>query len=92
MEKLKSMFSVTSAVVRKAMPAVAVMAVSGAAMAADTTGAVGFDPAAFLDPVVTSVKENVGTIVTVVAGVFAVVWSATSGIQIVKKFLGKVTS
>lgn len=92
MEKLKSMFSVNSVFVRKVVPAIAVMAVSGAAMAAETTGGTGFDPAAFLDPVVTAVKENVSTILPVVAGLFAVVWSATSGIQIVKKFLSKVTS
>lgn len=91
MEKLQAMFKATPAAVCKVAPAVAVLAFSGAAMAAGGT-ATGFDVTAFLDPVVTALKENISTIVTTVAGVFAIYWGATSGIQVVKKFLGKVTS
>lgn len=61
---------------------------TGAAMAAD--GAVGFDVAAFIGPVSDTIKANVPVILTAIAGIFAVVWGATSGVTLVKRFLGKV--
>ncbi|MFP3403592.1 hypothetical protein SB757_03065 [Pseudomonas sp. SIMBA_065] len=88
MEKLKAMYK--SVAVRKAATAVVVMGMSGAAMAAEGTG--GFDVSAFMDPIKTALTENLTTILGVVGGIFAAYWGATSGIQIVRKFLSKATS
>ncbi|MDH4550367.1 TrbC/VirB2 family protein [Pseudomonas sp. BN607] len=88
MEKLKSFFKKTT--VRSVASAVVVMGISGAAMAAEGSG--GFDVTAFMDPIKTSLTENLTTILGVVGVIFAAYWGATSGIQIVRKFLSKATS
>ncbi|WP_019098613.1 TrbC/VirB2 family protein [Pseudomonas putida] len=88
MEKLKAMYK--APMVRKLVPAVAMVMVSGAAMAAEGSG--GFDVTAFMDPIKTSLQENLTSILGVVGVIFAAYWGATSGIQIVRKFLSKATS
>ena len=90
MEKFKGMFVAAGKLARKVAPGAVVMAASGAAMAAETTTGGGFDIMGFLNPVVDALKSNIGEVVPVVAVVFGIYWSATSGIQIVKKFLSKV--
>lgn len=92
MEKLKAMFN--NKTVRSVAAATVVMAVSGAAMAADTTAGTGggFDPSIILDPIKESLMNNLTKILGVVAGIFAAYWGATSGLQIVRKFLSKATS
>lgn len=89
MEKLKSFFKNTT--VRNVASAVVVMGISGAAMAAEGSGG-GFDVSAFMEPIKTSLQENLTTILGVVGVIFAAYWGATSGIQIVRKFLSKATS
>lgn len=64
-------------------------AFAGLASAADAPA---FDVKAFLDPVVAALTTNIPIIITSVAGVFALVWGATTGISIVKRFLSKATS
>lgn len=74
--------------INKAVLAVTVSTFTGAAFAADPVG--GFDVNAFIGPVADTIKANVPLILTAIAGIFAVVWGATSGVTLVKRFLGKV--
>lgn len=73
----------------KTVLAVAVSTFTGAAFAADPVAG-GFDVNAFIGPVADTIKANVPLILTAIAGIFAVVWGATSGVTLVKRFLGKV--
>lgn len=75
----------------KILLALAASGVTGVAFAADPVAG-GFDVAAFIGPVADSIKTNVPLILTAIAGIFAVVWGATSGVTIVKRLLGKVVS
>lgn len=77
-------------IMNKTIVAVALSAFTSAAFAADPVG--GFDVNAFIGPVADTIKANVPLILTAIAGIFAVVWGATSGVTLVKRFLGKVVS